>query len=219
MNAIQPSRLPKSREAADAARAFTILVIDDDDGTRAIVRRVLVEEGYVVLEAADGEAGLRLIEHHKGPLDLVLTDIDMPHVDGITVAEVLSAFRPLLGVIGMSGGLNATIFQKNLGLWPQPFLAKPFTPQELALKIGETLARSQEILAAAETRQMVMRDYLAEARLAAAADLVAAAHRLRARALRSPNPSRARQFANLSAFVDCRGGKEGTSGVETKTVA
>ena len=205
MNAIQPPAPPGSRArspgpdpisadavssqgAGDAATGFTILVIDDDPATRTIVRRALAHEGYVVLEAPDGEAGLQLIQHHEGRLDLVLTDIDMPKIDGITVAEVLSALRPLLGVIGMSGGLNATIFQENLGLWPQSFLAKPFTPQALAQKIGETLARSQELLAEAEARQTVTRDYLAEARLAAAVDLVAAAHRLRAGAFRSGRP-------------------------------
>lgn len=174
-----------SHGAGGSATGFTILVIDDDAATRSIVRRALEHEGYVVLEAADGESGLELIQHHEGRLDLVLTDIDMPNIDGITVAEVLSALRPLLGVIGMSGGLNATIFQENLGLGPQPFLAKPFTPEALAQKISETLARSQELLAEAEARQAVTRDYLAEARLAVAVDLVAAAHRLRARGFRS----------------------------------
>ncbi len=205
MNAIQPPAPPGSRArspgpdpvpadavsshgAGDAATGFTILVIDDDPATRTIVCRTLAHEGHVVLEAPDGEAGLRLIQHHEGRLDLVLTDIDMPKIDGITVAEVLSALRPLLGVIGMSGGLNATIFQENLGLWPRSFLAKPFTPQALARKIGETLARSQELLAEAEARRTVTRDYLAEARLAAAVDLVAAAHRLRACAFRSGPP-------------------------------
>lgn len=184
-----PDPVPANAAGSPGAPAFTILVIDDDPGTRSIVRRVLVDEGYVVLEAPDGEAGLELIQHHDGRIDLVLTDIEMPNIDGITVAEVLSAVRPLLGVIGMSGGLSATVFQQNLGLWPQPFLAKPFTPQALARKIGETLARSQELLAEAEARQTITRDHLAEARLTAAVDLVAAAHRLRARTFRSgPSP-------------------------------
>ncbi len=160
---------------------------------------MLAHEGYVVLEAPDGEAGLRLIQHHEGRLDLVLTDIDMPKIDGITVAEVLSALRPLLGVIGMSGGLNATIFQENLGLRPQSFLTKPFTSQALAQKIGQALARSQELLAEAEARQTVTRDYLAEARLAAVADPVAAAHRLRARALLLGPPPRIRPLSSFTA--------------------
>lgn len=193
-----PADAASSNGAGDAATGFTILVIDDDAATRGVVRRALEYEGYVVLEAPDGEAGLGLIQQHEGRLDLVLTDIEMPYIDGITVAEVLSALRPLLGVIGMSGGLHATIFQQNLGLWPQPFLAKPFTPQALARKVGETLARSQELLAEAEARQAVTRDYLAEARLAAAVDLVAAAHRLRARAFRGPATGTARSAFSRS---------------------
>jgi CheY-like chemotaxis protein len=142
-------------------------VIEDDAVLRVVLRRTLQLEGYNVLEAADGELGLRLIETHPGRLDLVLTDIEMPRIDGITVAEVLAALRPLLGVICMSGRVGETDFVKRLGLRRQPFLAKPFTPEDLALITADTLARSQELLAQAEAPDRNV-------------DLVTAAHRLRA---------------------------------------
>jgi len=170
------------------ARPLTILVMENDEAVRGIVRRTLLLEGYSVLEAADGEVGLRLIQTHGGGLDLVLTDIDMPNIDGITVAEVLAALRPLVGVICMSGSMGRTRFAERLGLRRQPFLAKPFTPADLALVTAEALARSQELLAQAEAQKPDAGEAAIEFENM---DLVAAAYRLRARqagAPRSPAP-------------------------------
>jgi DNA-binding NtrC family response regulator len=144
------------------------------------VRRTLLLEGYSVLEAVDGELGLRLIETHSDGLDLVLTDIEMPKIDGITVAEVLAALHPLLGVVCMSGAVGEAEFVERLGLRRQPFLAKPFTPDDLVLTTADTLARSQELLAQAQARQAVTRGLPVERSPEAVVDLVAAAHRLRA---------------------------------------
>jgi CheY-like chemotaxis protein len=163
--------------------------MEDDETVRGIVRRTLLLEGYSVLEAADGEMGLHLIQTHGGGLDLVLTDIDMPNIDGITVAEVLAALRPLLGVICMSGSMGRTQFAERLGLRRQPFLAKPFTPADLALVTAEALARSQELLAQAEAEKPEVGEAAIE--FEKGMDLVAAAYRLRAKqagASRSPAP-------------------------------
>jgi CheY-like chemotaxis protein len=156
----------------------TILVIEDDESVRMIVRRLLEGDGYLVREAEDGQIGLDLIEMHPGHLDLVLTDIDMPRIDGITVTEVLAALRPLLGVICMSGGLGELRILERLGLRPESFLPKPFTPETLARVVGDELARSQELAARAEAHQAVTRGYEVEQKLVAAVDLVAAAYRL-----------------------------------------
>jgi CheY-like chemotaxis protein len=178
----QPDASPGAENVP--AGPFTILVMEDDETVRKIVRRTLLLEGYNVLEAADGEMGLRLIQTHAGGLDLVLTDIDMPNIDGITVAEVLATLRPLLGVICMSGSMGRTQFAERLGLRRQPFLAKPFTPADLALMTAETLARSQELLAQAEARQPAACE--APIELEGGMDLVTAAHRLRARQAGAP---------------------------------
>jgi CheY-like chemotaxis protein len=175
----------------ETARPFTILVIENDATLRGLVRRILLLEGYSVLEAADGALGLRLIETHSGGLDLVLTDIEMPNIDGITVAEVLAALRPLLGVICMSDAVGETEFVERLGLRRQPFLAKPFTREDLVLTTADTLARSQELLAQAQARQAVTSGLPTERNLKeAAVDLVAAARRLlAARARAAPSQS------------------------------
>lgn len=172
---------PRSSAASDGASPFTILVIEDDEGVRQVVRRYLEGDGYRVLEAEDGQSGLDLIETHQGSLDLVLTDVDMPRIDGVTVAEVLAVLRPLLGVICMSGGLDESRWNERVELRPEAFLPKPFTPEELARVIGDELARSQELAAQAQAQQTVSRAYLVEQRLVAAVDLVAAAYRLQTR--------------------------------------
>ena len=156
----------------------TVLVIEDDPDVRRVVRRSLEADGYVVLEADDGQSGLDLIERHTGRLDLVLTDLDMPRIDGITVAEVLAVLRPLLAVVCMSGGMGDRELIERLGPTPGAFLAKPFTSENLAHVIADELARSQELSARAEAQQSVTRAFLVEKRLMVAVDLVASAKRL-----------------------------------------
>lgn len=175
---------PPPKGSPETARPFKVLVIEDDETLRTLVRRILLLEGYSVLEAADGEMGLRLIETHPGGLDLVLTAIEIPNIDGITVAEVLGALRPLLGVICMSGGVGQTELGERLGLRRQPFLAKPFTRDDLVLTTADTLARSRKLVA----RQSVSRGLSVLGDVEVPVDLVAAAHRLRAARAR-PGPS------------------------------
>ena len=139
--------LPDPPADGDGQRSSTILIIEDDATVRAVVRRHLEADGYRVLEAVDGHSGLDLIETHGGQLDLVLTDIDMPRIDGVTVAEVLAALRPLLGVICMSAGIAESRFVEGLALRPQPFLAKPFTRETLAQVLAAEIARSRELAA------------------------------------------------------------------------
>ena len=79
-----------------------ILVIDDDDQIRRVLRRALVMEGHQVLEASDGKEALRL--HQATPAELVITDIFMPEKDGLEVLMALRRDTPGIKVIAMSGG-------------------------------------------------------------------------------------------------------------------
>jgi CheY-like chemotaxis protein len=104
--------------------AVTILLVDDEEGIRGMCCRALESEGATVIEAEDGEAALKFVQEWTGPLDLVITDVQMPGLDGREVAEVLSVFRPELPVLGMTGDpANA---DRRL-----PMLLKPFTFEEL----------------------------------------------------------------------------------------
>ena len=103
-----------------------ILLADDEEAVRWLGRRYLEADGWVVLEARDGEEALEIIESHQGSLRLVVTDLNMPKVSGQELAEVLSIFRPGLPVLGISGFLSAVSHDRRL-----PILPKPFTPGSL----------------------------------------------------------------------------------------
>jgi CheY-like chemotaxis protein len=87
----------------NASRSCVILLVDDDDTVRELCRRGLEAEGAKVIEASDGERALSLVQTWPDPIDLVITDIRMPRIDGRELAEVLSIFRPELPALAMSG--------------------------------------------------------------------------------------------------------------------
>lgn len=161
---------------------FTVLLIEDDVTVRALVRRYLTQDGYLVLDAEDGQAGLEVLQEYAGRIDLVLTDIDMPRIDGITVAGVLAALRPLVGIVCMSGTTNQWGPSEALSaLSPQRFLAKPFTPERLTHVLDDELARVQELAEIAESSRSVSRAFADEQRLMLAVDVVASGLRLQSR--------------------------------------
>ena len=115
----------------------TILVVDDVLEVRRLTRRFLEAGGYRVLEAGDGGQALACLQH-QGPVDLVLTDVRMPNMDGWELAAHLSALRPRVPVLFMSG------YDQHLGS-PSlvgPVLAKPFTSEQLRNRVAELLGVS-----------------------------------------------------------------------------
>ena len=135
------SRYPTSKWPDTACFSATVLVIEDDEGVRHVTRRTLEAVGYQVLEAEDGEEGLRLIEEHGEAIDLVLTDIEMPRLDGISVVRALAAMHPRIGVVCMSGRMPEPTFHDRVGLPLPPFLTKPFSFDDLTRTASDTLAR------------------------------------------------------------------------------
>ena len=147
---LPPRNIGASRVAPAPSQAYlngveapsgTVLVIEDDPGVRHLSRRTLEAVGYLVLEAEDGIEGLRLVEEHASQLRLVVTDIEMPRLDGISVARTLAAKYPHIGVICMSGRLDETTFESAISRPRPPFLAKPFSVDDLARTTFETIAR------------------------------------------------------------------------------
>ncbi|PYO40451.1 MAG: response regulator [Gemmatimonadetes bacterium] len=119
-----------------------ILVIDDDALLRSALRVVLEAAGYDVLEAADGEAGLRL--HREHGADLVLVDIFMPERDGLEVIRALRAEAPQSKILAMSGGGRTgqiEILKAATALGAARALRKPFEPRDLLAAIRDVLAR------------------------------------------------------------------------------
>ena len=89
--------------APEAGRGETILVVEDEDPVRTLLRRILIDHGYRVLEARDGADGLRRSQEHGGEIHLLLTDVVMPEMTGPELARHLSAQRPTTRVLFMTG--------------------------------------------------------------------------------------------------------------------
>jgi two-component system nitrogen regulation response regulator NtrX len=164
---------------ADVAVARAILVIDDDANVRRSIRQVLQVAGWSVEQAIDGEAGLRLIQQRPAPYVLVITDLQMPHIDGRAVAETLGQCRPGQAVLCMSGSASACppVGPHDTAF---PFLPKPFTQQALHLAVEHAIEHATlDGRAGADGPREATRD------------LVAYAHGLRGR-----QGPRARNFPN-----------------------
>jgi PAS domain S-box-containing protein len=116
----------------------TILLAEDEDTVRNLTSRILKRRGYTVLEAANGGEALLACEQHPEPIDLLLTDMIMPKMNGRDLAKRLISIRPDMRVIFMSGYTDPDILKEVMdsGL---PFLLKPFKLEELARKVREVL--------------------------------------------------------------------------------
>ena len=117
----------------------TLLVAEDEAGVRKLLCEVLRMAGYRVLEAADATDALRIGNDTSQPLDLLISDLVMPDLGGDELAERLGARRPGLKVLLMSGYTENSIVRQGVMNAHRPFLAKPFTPDSLALKVREVL--------------------------------------------------------------------------------
>ena len=118
-----------------------MLLVEDEDAVRRSVRRTLEQRGYAVLEASSGEAGLALAVAFNGPIDVLLTDVMMPGMNGRTFADKLLESRADLHVLFMSGYTGDAI-NRNGFTDEHAFLQKPFTGDQLVNAI-ETLRQSR----------------------------------------------------------------------------
>lgn len=118
-----------------------VLVVDDEPVIRRFAVRVLREEGFGVHEAADGAEALELIRAGLGNLDIVLSDIVMPRVNGVQLLQSLSTLRPELPIILMSGYGTAQLAERGIAS-PCGVLSKPFTTEMLVAEVRRCI-RSQ----------------------------------------------------------------------------
>src|SRR6266850_2439721 len=136
--------------AADVRGTETILIAEDVPAVRAVTREMLNRYGYHVLEAADGEAAIRLAAKFGEHIHLLLTDVVMPNINGRDLAALFAKTRPTTNVLFMSGYTDDAIVRHGILEEGIAYLQKPFTPQSLARKVRGVLdagaARSASVL-------------------------------------------------------------------------
>ena len=118
-----------------------VLLVEDEDQVRVIVRSVLERQGYRVLAARDGAEALAIADAHEGKIDLLLTDVVMPNMSGPELARLIAVSRPETKVVCMSGYTDDSIVRHGILASGVDFLQKPLTPVALAGKIREVLDR------------------------------------------------------------------------------
>jgi PAS domain S-box-containing protein len=129
----EPAAIPRGSE--------TVLLVEDEDGVRALSRHVLLSSGYIVLEAHDGVEAIRVAEQHTGRIDLLLTDVVMPRMSGREVAERLAGMHAGMKVLFLSGYTDDAVVRHGILEAEVAFLQKPFSPGSLATKVREVLDR------------------------------------------------------------------------------
>ena len=130
---------PRPPEPAGLRGSETILLVDDDEGVRRLLRTLLRRQGYEVLEAQGGGDALVISEQHPSDIHLLLTDMVMPRVSGAQLAARLAAGRPAMKVLYMSGYTDDPAVREG-ALGPDAaFIHKPFTPEALLRKVREAL--------------------------------------------------------------------------------
>ena len=117
----------------------TILLVEDEQSVRAVASEILQSNGYSVIESRDGEEALRSFGRHRGPIDLLLTDVVMPRMKGPELAARLAEAQPELKVIYMSGYNEESYLGRRIGEEGSMLIQKPFSPQNLARKVREVL--------------------------------------------------------------------------------
>lgn len=127
-----------------------ILVVDDAEPIRRMIGSMLTQNGYTVLEAADGNEALNVLTGSSEPIHLVLTDLLMPRMSGTELARHLGRLRPELPIVLMSGYTEDPVLRVTEPAFL--FLAKPFTATALMETVRSALARPAPDISTASSR-------------------------------------------------------------------
>ena len=141
---VRPATAPASpaMAAGPLAGRRTVLLVEDEAGVRSFASQVLTEAGYDVIEAGSGEEALTLAESHTGSIDLILTDVVMPGINGRVLAERLRLLHPEMAILYTSGYTDDMIVRTGVVTEGSAFMQKPFTPEGLLKRIGAALVQS-----------------------------------------------------------------------------
>jgi two-component system, cell cycle sensor histidine kinase and response regulator CckA len=138
--AVQQAETRKDAKSADLTGRGTILLVEDEDAVRSFASRALQSRGYTVLTAETGERALEVVETHGQAIDLVLSDVVMPEMDGPTLLRELRR-RGIGTKVVFISGYAEDAFEKNLeGQTDFAFLPKPFTLKQLAEAVKDAMS-------------------------------------------------------------------------------
>jgi two-component system, cell cycle sensor histidine kinase and response regulator CckA len=128
-----------SGSAGRPQRVETILVVEDEEEVRNLIRRVLEDEGYAVLAVSQGADALMLGKSYDRPIDLLLADLSLPDMNGRELAQRIRSARPEMKLLYVSGHADTAVVE--FGIFPEGmlFLPKPFTPADLSKRVREVL--------------------------------------------------------------------------------
>jgi PAS domain S-box-containing protein len=139
--AISLRKAPKMSSTVEGG-SETVLLAEDQASIRDVLREFLESKGYKVLEARNGSQALEIGRHYPGSIDVLVTDVIMPQVRGLELAERVTEIHPEVRVIFMSGySADALPENRLLSERSMTLIQKPFDPEELAQKIRESLSR------------------------------------------------------------------------------
>jgi len=136
---VEPDEDTPEDIAVDLRGGETVLVAEDEEGVRELLRKVLGDHGHPVLEARHGRDALMVAERYERPIDLLVADVVMPEIGGGELVERLRSQRPGLKVLYISGYTNDEIVRRGVRRTEAHFLQKPFTSQELMRKVRQVL--------------------------------------------------------------------------------
>ncbi|MEP6618054.1 MAG: ATP-binding protein [bacterium] len=130
-----PERAAAGQSGPGSTRSGTVLLVEDDAAVRRGVRGMLARHGYIVLEASDGESGLAIAASHGTAINVVVTDLMMPGMNGREFATALTLTHPALRVVFTSGYTDDEVIRRGLVEQGRTFLQKPFTAEQLVKAI------------------------------------------------------------------------------------
>ncbi|HXC54779.1 MAG TPA: ATP-binding protein [Rhizomicrobium sp.] len=131
---------PERSGLRDVTGQDTILLVEDEEAVRSFAARALKMRGYSVLEASGGEEALEIVRSHRSPIDLLITDVVMPNMDGPTLVRAVKRLKPEMAVIFMSGYAEEAFRRNDEKAEDLHFLPKPFGLKQLAAKVKEVLS-------------------------------------------------------------------------------
>ena len=139
----QEQRVTVERMAPPPRGRETVLLVEDEHGVRLLARLSLERHGYTVLEASSGREAIELSDSYDGEIEVLLTDVVMPEINGREVSERLRLRRPDLKVLYMSGYNDDAVVRHGVVDSPVAFLQKPFDARTLATKVRDVLGQTE----------------------------------------------------------------------------